>query len=119
MGYKFLGSSASEQTFEILGKTYKVELKFLFEFDSDRKRMSVIIKDNGVYKLLVKGADSIIKSRLSKEKEQIYLPFIETELDGFSRIGLRCLLMATKILSEDEYKSFEAGCNAVIDSPNR
>lgn len=69
MGFKFLGSSASEQTFDILGEKKKVELKFLFEFDSDRKRMSVIIRDNGVYKLMVKGADSIIKSRLSKEKE--------------------------------------------------
>jgi phospholipid-transporting ATPase len=61
LGFKFLGSSASEQTFVILGKKTKVELKFLFEFDSDRKRMSVIIRDDGVYKLLIKGADNIIK----------------------------------------------------------
>jgi phospholipid-translocating ATPase/phospholipid-transporting ATPase len=45
-----------------LGNEKKVELKFLFEFDSDRKRMSVIIRDDDeVYKLLVKGADNIIK----------------------------------------------------------
>ena len=37
------------------------------EFNSDRKRMSVLIKDpsDGKIKLLVKGADSIIKSRLN------------------------------------------------------
>ncbi len=39
----------------------------LFEFDSDRKRMSAIVRDDGVIKLLVKGADSIIKGRLAPE----------------------------------------------------
>jgi phospholipid-transporting ATPase len=29
--------------------------------------MSVIIKDNGIYKLYIKGADNIIKSRLRQE----------------------------------------------------
>ena len=40
------------------------------EFNSDRKRMSVLIQDpnDGQIKLLVKGADSIIKSRLNKSK---------------------------------------------------
>jgi magnesium-transporting ATPase (P-type) len=38
------------------------------EFNSDRKRMSVIIKDpkDNHYKLYIKGADSIIKDRLDK-----------------------------------------------------
>ena len=36
------------------------------EFNSDRKRMSVLLKDpvDGKIKLLIKGADSIIKERL-------------------------------------------------------
>jgi magnesium-transporting ATPase (P-type) len=36
------------------------------EFNSDRKRMSILVKDpdDGFYKLYVKGADSIIKERL-------------------------------------------------------
>ena len=29
--------------------------------------MSVIIKDNGIYKLYIKGADSIIKARLKPD----------------------------------------------------
>jgi len=45
-------------------QVYKVYRKM--DFNSDRKRMSVIIKDpiDGKIKLLIKGADSIIKSRL-------------------------------------------------------
>lgn len=45
----------------------KIELLYLFEFDSDRKRMTVIIRDNGVIKMLIKGADSIIIGRLRKD----------------------------------------------------
>ena len=48
------------------GKTEYIELLNSFEFNSDRKRMSVIIKHNGLYKLYSKGADSIIKARLSQ-----------------------------------------------------
>ena len=37
------------------------------EFNSDRKRMSILVKDpeDGLYKLYCKGADSIIKERLA------------------------------------------------------
>jgi magnesium-transporting ATPase (P-type) len=36
------------------------------EFNSDRKRMSMLIFDHqdGLFKLLIKGADNIIKERL-------------------------------------------------------
>ena len=45
-------------------QVYKVYRKM--DFNSDRKRMSVVIKDpvDGKIKLLMKGADSIVKSRL-------------------------------------------------------
>ena len=39
------------------------------EFNSDRKRMSILVKDpkDGKIKLYIKGADSIIIERLDKE----------------------------------------------------
>jgi len=37
----------------------------VFPFNSDRKRMSVVIRQGNVIKLYTKGADSIIKARLS------------------------------------------------------
>jgi len=44
--------------------TYQVFRKM--EFNSDRKRMSIILKDpeDGLIKMFTKGADSIIKDRL-------------------------------------------------------
>ena len=40
------------------------------EFNSDRKRMSVLIRDpaDNKIKLLIKGADSIIKERLDQKQ---------------------------------------------------
>lgn len=47
--------------------TFKVFRRM--EFNSDRKRMGIVIKDpiDNQYKLLIKGADSIIKSRLDEK----------------------------------------------------
>lgn len=40
------------------------------DFNSDRKRMSVLLRDkiDGSYKLLIKGADSIILDRLDNSQ---------------------------------------------------
>ncbi|MFO0131137.1 MAG: hypothetical protein ACK52J_00675 [bacterium] len=66
LGFKYLGKNVSKIVLEILGKKTEIELLYLFPFDSDRKRMTVILNVDGVYKLYCKGADSIILSRLSK-----------------------------------------------------
>jgi magnesium-transporting ATPase (P-type) len=43
------------------------ELLEVFPFTSDRKRMSVVVRHGGMIKMYMKGADSIVKGRLSKE----------------------------------------------------
>ena len=64
LGYSYIGSSASLIELEILGKTKKIELRYKFEFNSTRKRMSCIVKENDYYKMFIKGADSVIRARL-------------------------------------------------------
>lgn len=50
------------------GKILKYKLLNVLEFTSTRKRMSVIVEDKDGQKILMtKGADSIIKERLSQE----------------------------------------------------
>ena len=52
------------------GSSEVFQLLQVLEFNSTRKRMSVIIKDSeGRLKLICKGADSIIEQRLEKTKE--------------------------------------------------
>jgi magnesium-transporting ATPase (P-type) len=50
-------------------KDIEFEVFRKMEFNSDRKRMSILCRDpdDGYFKLYVKGADSIIKERLDPE----------------------------------------------------
>jgi len=66
LGYVFIGSSANSIDLEVNGKKERVELLKIFEFDSTRKRMSIVIRQMGVIKVFIKGADNIIKARLNK-----------------------------------------------------
>lgn len=52
-------------------KQHKFEVFRKMDFNSDRKRMSVVLRDptDGKIKLLIKGADSIIKSRLDTSQQ--------------------------------------------------
>ncbi len=45
------------------------EIHKIMEFNSDRKRMSIVVTDptDGLIKVYMKGADSIIKERLTEE----------------------------------------------------
>lgn len=103
--YVFLGNTSGSMVLEAMGKKVEIPKKCLFEFDNKRKMMSVIIEEtiNGktFYKLLCKGADSAILSRLSSQ-EQPYLSNAKAQLEEWSKYGLRTLCMAMKILSKDE-----------------
>lgn len=70
--------------------------------------MSVIIKDGGVFKLYCKGADSSILGRLAKNKTQPVLKNIEERINEFSKLGLRTLCMAFRILTEKEVQNIRS-----------
>ena len=57
--------------------------------------MSVIVRENNKIRMYIKGADNIIKARLAKEQAFN----VDIELDSFSRIGLRTLLIAMRFIS--------------------
>ena len=84
----------------------KSEHKILaeFPFDSDRKRMSVIIERNGKYFLYCKGADSIMEDRIKWKQGEKEIVF--RDLNKFAIEGLRTLVMSKKELSAESYKQF-------------
>ena len=84
----------------------EIEFIYLIEFSSDRKRETVIIKDKGVIKLYCKGADSIIKARVSPNTPEQILKQGEYYVDKFSKQGYRTLFISMKILSQAELDSF-------------
>lgn len=84
-------------------KSYQVLAEF--PFDSTRKRMSVIIKENDRYYLLCKGADNIMQPRIQwkkSEKESVH-----EDLHSFAVDGLRTLVMAKKEITQKDYLAFK------------
>ncbi|KAK4376517.1 hypothetical protein RND71_002813 [Anisodus tanguticus] len=90
------------------GKRIERSYKILnvLEFNSTRKRMSVIVKDEaGKILLLSKGADSIMFERLGKNGRKFEEETRE-HVNEYADAGLRTLILAYRELSEDEYKTF-------------
>ncbi|KAI7891370.1 uncharacterized protein EV154DRAFT_420486 [Mucor mucedo] len=117
LGFVYLGREANTLTAEILGKKKKYELMNVLEFNSTRKRMSVILKpeDSDRIVLLCKGADSVIYERLCSDfGDQEELRQSQTELhdvtlehlEEFANEGLRTLCLAYRFISPQEYKKW-------------
>ena len=102
MGIKFLGRTPKKISVKLGEKTTDFEIVRIFEFNSDRKRMSILLKKHGRIKLFMKGADNVILSRLSKKKPQLFLKNVLMKLDEFSKRGLRTLCVAMKVLEPRE-----------------
>uniref|UniRef100_A0ACD5UA67 Uncharacterized protein n=1 Tax=Avena sativa TaxID=4498 RepID=A0ACD5UA67_AVESA len=84
------------------GSKFYYELLDVLEFTSDRKRMSVVVKEGGSGKflLLSKGADEAIFPRSCPGQEiKTYLEAVEM----YSHLGLRTLCLGWRDLEEGEY----------------
>ena len=92
-----LTNTIHQQTFEKLSH---------IEFTSDRKRESVLVKEGSLYKLYVKGADSIIEELLDESTPPIVLEKSRYFVNLFSKEGYRTLYIAMRLLTEMEYEDF-------------
>lgn len=80
----------------------------LLEFNSTRKRMSVIVQDeDGQIFLLCKGADSVIFDRLAKNGRN-YEESTRIHLAQYGDAGLRTLALAYRTIKETEYSEWNA-----------
>ncbi|EGG17717.1 P-type ATPase [Cavenderia fasciculata] len=93
-------------TISYYGKEERYELLNTLEFNSYRKRMSVIVRtESGQIRLYTKGADNVILERSDRASP---MPFdmhavTEAHLSQFATCGLRTLCMAMSILDTDHY----------------
>ena len=84
------------------GEERRYKLLNVIEFDSTRKRMTVIVRNpEGEILVLCKGADSIIEKRLLPGQKS--LKTTQGFLDTFAETGLRTLLVAGKTISQGQY----------------
>lgn len=80
----------------------------IFPFTSETKRMGIILKDlqTGEITFYMKGADVVMASIVQ------YNDWLTEESGNMAREGLRTLVVAKKIFTEDQYNDFETRYNA-------
>ena len=117
-GYQLMPSESTKIRKLLIGRENEpnnffedIEVLHILTFSSDRKRESVIIKYNNIIKMYIKGADSVIEERLSKNSNREILDKCKYFVDYFSSQGFRTLFVGMKILSENEYQIFNDEIN--------
>ena len=106
-GYKLIETSLNTKTIRIAGKDYSYEVLKVLGFSSERKRMSIIVRDKNGIKLYIKGADCEISKRLSKKSlENENYQVISNGLIDFSKKGLRTLMVAYRRIRQEDYDSW-------------
>ncbi|KAJ1983054.1 hypothetical protein H4R34_001510, partial [Dimargaris verticillata] len=107
-GFTFLGRNKDQVKLDILGTNFTFTQLDVIEFNSTRKRMSVIVRRPAPWNdvvLFCKGADNVIMDRLAAGQDDLRDRTLE-QIDHFSNQGLRVLCLAYRILPEDEYQSW-------------
>eukprot|EP01041_Mallomonas_annulata_P002854 gene2854-5613_t len=110
-------------TVEMLGDKITLQVLAVNAFNSDRKRMSVLVVDPTTrqYMVLLKGADSAVLD-LCKLSNQDRVD-IDRELLSFACLGLRTLCVARKVIDADRagewLKSWKDAGSAIRDRSDR
>ena len=107
-GFSLLNSQNGMKNLKINDDEKKHEILNYINFSSDRKRMSIILKDeSNVIKIYTKGADCEILKRLSKNNNNIEkINFIKSKIDKYSKKGYRTLLIGYKEISKEDYEKW-------------
>ncbi|CAB3405779.1 unnamed protein product [Caenorhabditis bovis] len=96
-GYVFRARTPHSITIEVMGKEEVYELLCILDFNNERKRMSVVVKDpHGKIRLYCKGADMMIMQRIKPTTSPIMRDSTTSHLADFANIGLRTLCLAYK-----------------------
>uniref|UniRef100_A0A7M4ER09 ATPase phospholipid transporting 8B3 n=1 Tax=Crocodylus porosus TaxID=8502 RepID=A0A7M4ER09_CROPO len=102
LGYVFLSRTQDTITVSELGVKRTYQVLAMLDFNSVRKRMSILVRDpDGKIRLYSKGADMVILTRLHENgaNEKI----TEKALDSFAEETLRTLCLASKEVKEKDY----------------
>ncbi|XP_061471283.1 phospholipid-transporting ATPase IC isoform X2 [Rhineura floridana] len=104
-GFAFLSRTQNTITISEMGTARTYEVLAILDFNSDRKRMSVIIREpDGAIKLYCKGADTVVYERLHPRNPKRQAT--EEALDIFANETLRTLCLCYKDISNEEYEAW-------------
>ena len=106
LGYLFHTRRPRSVTVAVHGKNLEYEILNVNEFNSTRKRMSVLARaPAGNIVLYIKGADNVIFERLGPINT--FIEATSAHLEEYANEGLRTLCIAYRDISEDEYQAWK------------
>lgn len=112
IGMEFIERSGDLSKVRIIDKEFIFQVLHRFEYTSDRKRSSIIVKDEfGNIKLYMKGADKVILDKVDEYSKQYVIKSTKEHLDHFCKGGLRTLVYSMKMIPENAYKEWEEEFN--------
>ncbi|XP_048588932.1 phospholipid-transporting ATPase IF isoform X3 [Nematostella vectensis] len=104
-GIVYRGKVGEDMEVQMQGTSHRYTLLHVLEFDSTRKRMSVIVKTaEGQYLMLTKGAETAILDRLESGPKDVTADHV----DGYAEQGLRTLAVAQRVFTPEEYRDVDA-----------
>ncbi|KAL1023000.1 hypothetical protein UPYG_G00035230, partial [Umbra pygmaea] len=103
LGWVFLSRTRDSLSVNELGLKRQYQLLAMLDFTSQRRRMSVLVREpEGGLKLYCKGADIVILERLQKDCP--HMESTERALDLFSQSCLRTLCVAERVVPEAKWE---------------
>lgn len=104
VGAVFISKNNTTVDIEVMGQPERYTPLRVLEFNSTRKRMSVIVREpDGRILMICKGADSVIYQRLRADHPQELQESTQRDLEDFANAGLRTLCIAYRYLDEGEF----------------
>jgi len=123
-GFVFKGRTFDTMTIEALGEELTYKVVAVLEFNSDRKRMSVVLKTpEDKIVLFCKGADNVVLQRLKEDQNQNVRDKTLSDLDNYANTGLRTLCVAMKVIEEETFsvwnKAYQQARQSVDDKEDK
>lgn len=123
LGFSFVNRTSNriKLSIEHLKQTQIWNLELLIKFQSERKRMSVIVRreDSDEYFLFSKGADQqMLASMAFDSKDSSLLNSVHDHLNSFAKQGLRTLVFGKKPLSKDLVDNYKTRYHEALMNTN-
>jgi magnesium-transporting ATPase (P-type) len=114
LGVEFIVRSKNRIRIKLLNEEITYEIVQKFDFTSERKRSSIVVKDyDGNFKIYMKGSDNKIFENMDKFSIDNLYKITKDHIDSFAKRGLRTLCYSYKLIDRDEYYIWEKAYNEI------
>ncbi|PKU87430.1 phospholipid-transporting ATPase 1 [Dendrobium catenatum] len=108
-GFMLIERTSGHIVVDVFGQKQRFDILGLHEFDSDRKRMSVIVGfPDKTVKVFIKGADSSMFGVVDKMLNVDIVQSTKSHLHTFSTLGLRTLVIGVREMSNVEFEEWHS-----------